>query len=161
MQVFGGGDPGKTGAICMLFQNTLAEHIAFIDMKEHPKDIYYKLASISSGYDVSIVLEKLHGLYRKSVKATFGLGRQVERMELLLIIAGLKYTLLTPKEWQNKINVIRSKQTTAKEDTLTLCKKTYPQYQHLLYGPKGGLLDGRVDALMMAHCAKLIYGEHK
>ena len=35
--------------------------------------------------------------------------------------------------------------------TAEIMSELYPEHKHLLYGPRGGLLDGRSDALAIAH----------
>ena len=159
MLVFGGVDPGKTGAICMLFQTSSNEEfIRFIDNKTDPIEIVNKLSSVKDSYEPNFYIEDVHSLYGMSAKSNFSFGRQVERASLLLYLSKIPIHLVQPKVWQTTVGMIRTKQS-SKIDAFNICKNLYPTIIPELLGPRGGIKDGRVDALLIAYYAKLIYGE--
>lgn len=57
---------------------------------------------------------------------------------------------VTPKKWQKFIGVT-AKGDAIKKNVAEIAARLYPNAQ--LHGPRGGLLDGRSDALMIAHYA--------
>jgi len=59
-----------------------------------------------------------------------------------------------PKKWQKTIGVTK-KGKEIKKEVASICSRLYPDAE--IYGPKGGLLDGKSDALMIAHYAFLNY----
>jgi len=56
--------------------------------------------------------------------------------------------LIQPKVWQKEIGV-QATGKAIKQAVATIAHGLYPHAE--LYGPRGGLMDGRADALMIAH----------
>jgi hypothetical protein len=142
-----GIDPGNKGAMCVLDLKDLA-HPALIDIGKHT---IFELATWLHGHHIDIVfLEDVHSLYGMSAKSNFSFGRNLGVvMTIAQIITQGKVTqYVTPKTWQKFIGVT-AKGKAIKFDVAKLATVLYPNAD--FYGPQGGLLDGRPDALMIAH----------
>jgi Holliday junction resolvasome RuvABC endonuclease subunit len=142
-----GIDPGMDGAICVLDSQNPA-HIALIDIKKHA---IFELAHWLHNQQISVVyLEDVHSLYGMSAKSNFSFGRNLGVVMTIaqIVTEGKPTEYVTAKVWQKFIGVT-SKGKAIKNDVAQLALSLYPQAQ--LYGPKGGLRDGRADALMITH----------
>jgi hypothetical protein len=71
--------------------------------------------------------------------------------------------VIRPKAWQKEIGVSvsrnlkgQARKKAIKNGVGEIAKRLYPSA--VIHGPKGGLLDGRSDALMIGHSAILKYG---
>ncbi len=95
-----------------------------------------------------IIIEDVHSLPGMSAKSNFSFGRNVERVNLLAELSGVRVELIQPKKWQKFIGV-KETGPAIKKEVAAIAKRLYPDAS--LFGPKGGLLDGRSDALMIAH----------
>ena len=89
-----------------------------------------------------------------SAKSNFGFGRN---FGIAFAIAGVAVSggpvqQVTPKVWQKYIGVT-AKGKAVKQQVAKIAQYLYPQAE--LHGKRGGLLDGRSDALMIAY-----YGLH-
>ena len=142
-----GIDPGANGAIAVL-DSLNPDSVALLDLNKCT--IYAATEWLRNHKIESIWLESVHSLYGMSAKSNFGFGRN---FGIALAIANLGTSgsdvqQVTPKVWQKYIGVtVKGK--AIKKDVAALAHKLYPKAS--LYGAKGGLLDGRADALMIAH----------
>ena len=143
-----GIDPGNSGAMCVLDPIVDPVHIEFLDLKKHSS---YEIAKWLHLQQVdSIWIEDVHSLFGMSAKSNFGFGRSVGTARAIAEIAtqGKQINTVTPKIWQKNIGVT-SKGKKIKINVAQLVAELYPTAE--IYGPQGGLLDGRSDALMIAH----------
>lgn len=152
-----GIDPGSKGAICLL--NPMVSTAWFIDLSETDYEIYSILKRATPGI-ARAALEDVHSLPGMSAKSNFGFGKQVGRIQTILNILAIPFDLVTPKVWQKECEIptrknlpkgIDLKQYVAQE-----AQRLYPEAQ--LHGARGGLMDGRSDALMIAHYVRKTYG---
>ena len=149
-RVYIGVDPGAKGALCAL--NPAGQMMAFLGTQD-PKIILGWLTNLQNQKDCRVIMiEDVHSLPGMSAKSNFQFGRAVERVNLLASLTDIPVELVQPKKWQKFIGVT-AKGKAIKTDVADIASKLYPDTQHLLYGPRGGLLDGKSDALMVAHYA--------
>ena len=115
-----------------------------------------------------IAIEDVHSLGGMSAKSNFQFGRNLGLIEAVTYLADGVYNIeyVQPKVWQKACGITfkyplladtATKAKWRKNWTATVAQDLYPNAE--LHGPKGGLKDGRADALMIAHYLKLKYGE--
>lgn len=160
--LFIGIDPGKQGAICFL--DPIADHpyFASLDPEKYPaKDLVESLSIILRVEKKGLIaLEHVHSLGGMSAKSNFTFGGMFWRAKTVLDCVGYPFELVTPKAWQQAVGV-PAKKDRDPDDNL---KKIVARMAHNLYptavihGPRGGLMDGRSDALMIAHYLRLKHG---
>ena len=148
-----GIDPGATGAICVLDSHDPA-HVALLDLKKHSNtDIYNWLHSQLRFRGSEIWIEDIHSMHGMSAKSNFSFGKNLGIVTAIaeLFNHDLPNTV-TPKIWQKYVGVT-AKGKAIKKQVAKIAQYLYPQAE--LHGKRGGLLDGRSDALMIAY-----YGLH-
>ena len=148
-----GIDPGATGAICVLDSHDPA-HVALLDLKKHSNtDIYNWLHSQLRFRGSEIWIEDIHSMHGMSARSNFSFGKNLGIVTTIaeLMVGHLPKTV-TPKIWQKYIGVT-AKGKAVKKQVAKIAQYLYPQAE--LHGKRGGLLDGRSDALMIAY-----YGLH-
>jgi hypothetical protein len=157
MAVYLGCDPGANGAICTIIETQYDEDaISFYHTPGGKQPPGYLCNELYNHHpDVThAAIEDVHSLYGMSAKSNFNFGRNVGMAQEAIIAAlylqgnGIELQLVQPKVWQKAVG-ITAKGKAIKQAVADLAEKLYPQAN--LYGPKGGLLDGRADALMIAH----------
>ena len=168
MESFIGCDPGATGAICVYVPEINV--IEFIPNKTNPKKILEMLGNLQRAHPIEmIMIEDVHSVPQSSAKANFTFGYNVGLMEAIFISTGMGLDKVQPKEWQKFIGVKPAprkakdappvkpgvRKTALKKEVAAIALRLYPDAE--LYGPKGGLLDGRSDALMICHFNYLKY----
>ena len=164
-----GIDPGTNGAICVLDSHDPA-YVALLDLKKNSaSDIYewlhIEISDNSKNVDYylgkgkwhnpigQIWIEDIHSMFGMSAKSNFSFGKNLGIVTAIaeLIIKDSPKTV-TPKVWQKYIGVT-AKGKAIKKQVAKIAQYLYPQAE--LHGKRGGLLDGRSDALMIAY-----YGLH-
>ena len=144
-----GIDPGSNGAICVLDRND-STYIAFCDLK---KSTTYDIAIWLFNQQVTYIwIEDIHSLYGMSAKSNFNFGKNLGVVTTISEIISKgdnsKIRTVTPKIWQQYIGVTK-KGKHIKKNVADIAKKLYPDAN--IYGKRGGLLDGRSDACMVAY----------
>lgn len=146
-----GIDPGNNGAVCVLDTNDL-DNPALLDLS---RTSMYECTKWLHQQNVDIIwLEQVHSIFGMSAKSNFGFGRSVGAITAIsqIVTRGVVAQMVTPKVWQKYAGVTATGKD-IKLQVAQICTKLYPLAN--IYGAKGGLLDGRSDALMIAH-----YGLH-
>lgn len=162
MDWFVGIDPGGQGALCSLdLDDPDNPAITFCDIppKLHSHKFYGWLKSNLSDTQL-IGIEDVHSLPGMSAKSNFSFGRNLGMVLAVLAVDTRPIVKVPPKRWQKTCGVIFPKGTvsaTRKHITAVRALELYPEAK--LYGPRGGLIDGRADALMIAHYMRITYGQ--
>ncbi len=146
-----GIDPGAKGALCVLDSTDLT-YVEFLDI--HKYSIYEMARWLHHQQISQAVIEDVHSIFGMSAKSNFGFGRNLGIVTAILqiITKGEEATKVTPKVWQKAVGVT-AKGKDIKVQVAKLAQQLYPKAN--IYGKRGGLIDGRSDALMIAH-----YGLH-
>jgi hypothetical protein len=142
-----GIDPGANGALCVLDTDN-PTRIALLDLGK--ASIYNSYLWLDYHQVHKLWIENVHSLYGMSAKSNFGFGRN---FGIAFAIAKMGTSdghvqQVTPKIWQKYIGVT-DKGKAIKKQVAEIAQKLYPTAE--LHGKRGGLLDGRSDALMIAH----------
>tara|TARA_B100000809_G_scaffold218828_1_gene225660 strand:+ start:198 stop:620 length:423 start_codon:yes stop_codon:yes gene_type:complete len=127
-------------------------YIALLDLKKATVwDIYHELFTCQPEV---IWIEDVHSMFGMSAKSNFTFGRNLGSIHAIAEINcfGRPSSTVAPKVWQNFIGVT-AKGKAIKKQVAEIATKLYPTAN--IHGKRGGLLDGRSDALMIAH-----YGLH-
>ena len=144
-----GIDPGAKGAFCLLVPET--KEVTFMDTIDKPADILSWLKDIDMKFTlVVIMIEDVKSLFGMSAKSNFNFGYNVGVVNTIASAAEVSVDLVMPKKWQKHVGV-RAKGKDIKKDVASICDRLYPHVS--VRGPKGGLQDGKSDALMIAHYA--------
>ena len=163
-QSFIGCDPGGNGALCLLKVTPEKTDIFFLDHKKSTPSERMRWA-FQAGKECNVrmsMLEEVHSLFGMSAKSNFTFGGEFAIAKFVLEHQETYGTdLVKPKEWQKAVGIPvkkpKEKRTSAQLKKLVedRCNQLYPGCS--IYGAKGGLLDGRSDALMIAHYCMLKY----
>lgn len=153
-----GIDPGKTGSICVMAgEMEPVFHPAPSSLEDIGSCIFFLNSVFTTSSERHYVIEDVHSLFGMSAKSNFQFGKNLGFCEALVgAMWPQNYTYLAPKKWQEMVGIKfpkGSKPKDKKQITFERAISLYPTAK--LRGPKGGLLDGRADALMIAHAKKL------
>ena len=170
-----GIDPGATGAMCLLkIEEGEKPFIKFWDNKHLlVPNLFLEnfleefTLDMESCLVTRIILENVHSLGTMSAKSNFSFGGNVAISKWAAKVVGLAYTIpvdeVSPRAWQKGISFpsltktekkgLNQNQRTKlqKQRAFEYASELYPETVPQLKGKRGGILDGRVDALLIAH----------
>ena len=145
-----GIDPGTNGAIAVLDSKN-PDSVALLDLKNNDSwQIWHWLDSKGLvKKKCRVWVENVHSMYGMSAKSNFGFGRNFGTVLTIGELLTEAYPrMVTPKIWQQYVGVtVKGK--AIKKEVAKIAQSLYPNAE--LYGQRGGLLDGRADALMIAY----------
>ncbi len=149
-----GIDPGSKGALCI--NNTKKGVITFLRFDQVSIfTIYNELEKIADSVKFAVI-EEVHAIYGSSAKSTFTFGYNLGSIETVIMCLGIPIHRVAPKNWHKLIGVKVEKgiigakrKRKIKESVSKRCEELYPKIN--VKGPKGGLLDGVSDSLLIAH----------
>tara|TARA_R110000851_G_scaffold187318_1_gene337109 strand:- start:16702 stop:17175 length:474 start_codon:yes stop_codon:yes gene_type:complete len=144
-------DPGKTGAIACL--TTECELVSLIDMPliQLNNQTYINVVKIiefiNDNKVKSVIIEKVGSQATDSKQSIFTFGKNTGAMQSAVACAVTDIKYILPQKWKSATGFI-------KKDKKAPAKKCCEIYgAELFTGPRGGLLDGRGDAVMIGIAA--------
>lgn len=146
---FIGVDPGSKGAFCILCPAT--KYIEFVDTTAKPMFIREWLMAQQMNFQLQVImLEKVHAIQGTSAGSNFSFGFNTGVVNGLSESVGCSVDHVTPKAWQRYLGTTK-KGKLIKKEVGEIVERLYPGAE--IRGPKGGLHDGKSDALAIAHFA--------
>lgn len=139
-----GVDPGKDGAIALLASDgRLMDIIDMPYLLETTRGIFDP--RLPETFPCFVALEAQQAMPRQGVSSTFTTGQGFGRLEGLLTGLQIPYEVVRPQRWMREMGIPVGAD---KRKHVEVAQSMYPQAQ--LTGPRGKLLDGRGDALLLA-----------
>ena len=144
-----GIDPGAKGSMCLIANGKVL--FKDFDLKEYSNTL--KAFLDTDDTELMVAIEKVHAMPGQGVSSSFSFGQRLGELEGMLTALQIPYELVAPKDWQKACGIPAKSD---KKGIASVIQKLYPTAE--LYGNKGGLRDGRSDALGLAHFIRLKYG---
>lgn len=172
--IFVGVDPGKAGAIATI-RITLngTEEIEIIDMpllpgggidaeriQAHFKTFIKKAKKNNESIFCS--LEKAQPMPTQGVVSVFNYGKGYGKLLAILEIMKVPFEETPPSVWKKAFSVPTKKKTERKDATAKIAIQLFPNLKNEFYTERGRLLDGRVEALLIAkYSSRLHYSKEE
>lgn len=159
MKYFAGIDPGFTGAICLMGSG---DEIRIHDMpvtgdKYNCIDLRELVAIIRSFPPGTVTgLENPTTRPGEGAERCFRFGRGIGNIEAVLEALGKECKLIAPNLWTGKLGLPGKQWAGAVEQRAVMWDNLYPSSAGLIRGPRGGILDGRVDAGLITHYLRMV-----
>lgn len=143
-------DPGASGSLCYLLEDGT---VFFKDFKDSGLLGYISfLENASPSQLVMTAIEDVHAMPGQGVTSMFSFGQRLGELEGMLMALKLGYAKIRPQLWQKSCQIVPK---SGKKGIFQVMSKLYPTAE--LIGPKGGIIDGRCDALGIAHYLRITY----
>jgi hypothetical protein len=105
-KIIAGIDPGKTGGITILDENSnVKECIIMPSVKDGKKNILdmATISSILKAYMPIIYIENVHAMPGQGVTSMFSFGRGMGQLEGICAALGLEVNYVSPQKWKNTL----------------------------------------------------------
>ena len=162
-----GIDPGRNGAIAIIYNNgdDMLQTMNIFDIpltsdkkKVDVNKLFHFLYSISDGKQVKCVLEKAQTMPGQGGVSNFSYGMTYGKTLSVLEILNIPFTEVHPMTWKKEFGILKSSKGMMKKDKKLLALKKanelFPSMKKCFYTERGKLLDGRVEALLLAEFCK-------
>lgn len=153
MKTYIGIDPGGSGAVATITSDGLN---LYIEIKDCPPTIA-EMASMLRQYDYSTtgrhakaIIEKVNPFYKSSAKSAFTFGGNFFAWQAILACFLIPYDFVTPRKWQKVMFDSAKKLDDTKQQSFERATRLFPNLGIELRTPRGRILDGRCDALLIA-----------
>lgn len=150
-----GIDPGLSGAIAVITPTFYAVHdIPTLEVKSGKKcrhrynvsEIVKMLTQIRGGSrSIEVWLEEVHSMPGQGVTSMFSMGRGLGMYEGIVSALSMQLNYISPVTWKKKMLDGQGKE---KDASVYKAQQLFPLAQ--LVTPRGRLLDGRAEALLIA-----------
>jgi hypothetical protein len=145
-----GIDPGASGGIALLSPDGALISVHDTPKMKHDGKTVPDAAAISKILDgvQFITLEKVGSRPRQSGVFTFGMSQGI--VVAVARMLDIPIQMVRPQDWQD-LHGLKNGEKDTKKKKAQIAEKALTFYPDAnLYGPKGGLRDGRSDALLIA-----------
>jgi hypothetical protein len=148
-----GIDPGLTGAIVVTDGKKLRYYLLPVEQEGKDKRISFVgvtgiLKELQPGLPIFLERAVSFGM---GTKAAFNYGRGFEALCLAIQVTGFPLTMVEPAKWTKVMHQGISDDIKPKAKSVVAVKRLFPKlWQSLPQKPRGGPLDGPMDALLIA-----------
>lgn len=154
MKTIIGIDPGAKGAVAILTEGIQTEDIQIIDcpptIAEMASIIKPYARLLYHGMDSKAIIEKVNPFYKSSAKSAFTFGGNFFAWQAILACFLIPYDFVTPRKWQKVMFDSAKKLDDTKQQSFERATRLFPNLGIELRTPRGRILDGRCDALLIA-----------
>jgi hypothetical protein len=156
--IYVGIDPGRTGGIAIIHPDTSVKIWPMPVSKERGINVLETLAlwqSCDSEATIIAIEWNVARIENQSDHA-FRFGLQTGQLDGIAQALGFEVMHVSPQAWMSKLGLRKKADDPNLMNRIAIVKEKYPAAEHLLYGPRGGILDGPLEALLIAHYVKLM-----
>lgn len=143
MMVYVGIDPGKSGAVAIMYPEGVIQTIPF-NATDYV-DIFYSLKD----KQVKCCVEKVSAMPGQGVVSMFNFGHNFGFIEGVLQANGIPYQLVPPQTWKKEFSL-----TSDKAKSIEVCQKLFPRAHLLATDRSRKPSDGIAEAVLMAEYAR-------
>lgn len=153
-----GIDPGLDGALAWLAKRPKGGYD--LTIWDFPKltvkvgkanreviSIYELAADMPSMPADRAIIEAVHAMPKQGVTSSFSFGDGFGTVKTMVAFLGIPQRLVEPSVWTRMVGL---KSGATKDEHARLAMQTFPEHAGLFRGPRGGALDGRADAALIA-----------
>lgn len=142
--IYIGIDPGKDGAMALLWNNETIPEIWTFE-----PDTYKGVFSRWQGDAMKCCLERVGSMPGQGVTSMFKFGENFGFIQGLLTAYAIPYELVTPQKWKKEFQI-----TGDKNSSIAVCKRLFPDVSLRKSGRCRKDHDGMAEALLMAEYAR-------
>lgn len=152
-----GADPGASGALALYVPTPVGPsrvEVRDMPMLEEGGLDHWVLGEIlhdwAENYNVlGVTVERVSAMPGQGVTSMFSFGQSFGALKQSIASARLRFTLVSPATWKTIYGLRGGRENKAASALKAI--ELFPDLKAVLYGPKGGVKDGRAEAVLLAH----------
>ena len=150
LKVYCGIDPGQTGALAIIIEDSGAIYPEIWDFEEI-SDGVSRLKFLNEAHPCHALIEKQQAFPGQGISSSFKLGENYGWWRGALQGIAVSYEIVTPAKWRKEIFDSMPKQKDKKKMSLNMARRLFPKMEDELKR-KGD--HGRAEALLLAELAR-------
>lgn len=143
MKTYIGIDPGKSGALAVMYPNGSVETVPFNAAN------YVDVLGGMADNEVICCVEKVNAMPGQGVTSMFNFGHNLGFIEGVLQANGIPYQLVPPQTWKKEFSL-----SSDKNKSIEVCQKLFPNVSLLATERSRKPNDGIAEAVLMAEYAR-------
>jgi hypothetical protein len=158
MQIYAGIDPGKAGALALVWGDGIVHGVSSLPLAGKDLDLAWlkdQLTLAASLPPCLVAIESNQGRGGWGATQTFSMGRTQGQLEGLVHGLGIPLVMVKPKDWQKVLKVGGGGD---KSETAAWAIRRWPDVAGSLRKSTGSFHDGLADALAIAEWCRITYG---
>jgi len=157
---FAGIDPGQKGAVGLIDNGGQIVRVWDMPLTKAARDrqkeidldalrsIYHELERRQR---LVLGIEQPNTRPGEGAERSFRFGKGLGYLHAFAHLLQLDYYLMVPNLWKGRLGLPGKSDPNANKLGAQMLDRNYPAAHDLIRGPRGGLKDGRIDALLIAH----------
>jgi hypothetical protein len=145
-----GADPGAKGAIAVIGEGVNIYPMPSLDADGRGIDLGRLFSLVRSFGRCPVAIESNTARPKESADFAMRFGVRTGQLQAMLFASGCDITMVSPMKWMNAFG-LRAKEydpgCVMRDD---VASRLFPEAKHLWKGPRGGILDGHVEAVLIA-----------
>ncbi len=156
--IYIGIDPGATGAMAIINE---VGNIQIIDCPPTVAEMADIIRQLNPNIHThpKAMIEKVNPFFKSSAKSAFTFGGNFFAWQAILACFQIPYEFVTPRKWQAVMFDSAKKLGDTKQQSFERVTRLYPNLDAELKTPRGKILDGRCDSLLLATYLKRMEGD--
>lgn len=155
MKNYLGIDPGQYGAVAIITEGIQTENVKIIDCPLTVAEMAgilrpYSHQKYADHENPKAIIEKVNPFYKSSAKSAFTFGGNFFAWQAILACFLIPYDFVTPRKWQGVMFDSAKKLDDTKQQSFERATRLFPDLNIELRTPRGKILDGRCDSLLLA-----------
>lgn len=150
MKTYIGIDPGAKGAISIIREGINSQDIRIIDCPLTVAEMADIIRPYINIAHIKAIIEKVNPFYKSSAKSAFTFGGNFFAWQAILACFLIPYDFVTPRKWQKVMFDSAKKLDDTKQQSFERATRLFPDLGIELRTPRGRILDGRCDSLLLA-----------
>ena len=161
--IFLGCDPGQSGGICIMNDETgeLTLHKMPVIEKEIDLQSLFAIFYQLPNEPVFCMLEKVSAMPGQGVSSMFKFGRSYGMVEAMIAANKIPYELVTPQRWQRTMHAGIEKKIPTKKRSKMAAMRLFPSQTFLATERSKKPHDGFMDAALLAEYARRIWSQDR
>lgn len=160
-----GADPGLDGALAWLSKKGSGWDLTVMDFPtlsvKKGKTLRREYSLYELAADLPLMpadmayVEAVHSMPKQGGVSNFTFGGGFWMVRTAIAFCGIPQTLIEPSVWTRMVGLPTG---ATKDQHVQRAMSLFPAHTALFRGPRGGALDGRADAALIAYCGALMRG---
>lgn len=145
-----GIDPGKFGGVAYINEYKYEViKMPTTSMGEINVSVLYKFLEIDD--ERFCIIEKAQTMPKQGIVSAFTYGEGYGKIKAVIELMHISYQEVRSNSWKKEFNLIKKD----KKHSVAVAEKLFPD--EMFRGPRGGLLDGKAESILLAEFAKRKY----